>query len=114
MCTRAIVDRSRASLWPFPFVEVRVMNGYLLRDGMRRAIVRDILKRLCSCAPLVLAGVPLTTTAQDTPAFQARGDIAQLPTPLKNFLTRIAGRPNATFEPMRAFAEADKPSQLFQ
>jgi len=101
------------------------MNGYLLCDGMGRALVRDILKRACSCAPLVLAGVPLTTTAQDTPAaelaaavdttaFQARPDIANLPKPLKDFLTRIAARPHRTYEPQRAFAEADKPSQLFQ
>ena len=109
------------------------MNGYLFHDSMRRVVVRDILKRACSCAPLLLAGVPLTTTAQDEPAvtvapepasevaaavdttaFQARGDIAHLPAPLKNLLTRIAGRPHATYQPMRAFAEADKPSQLFQ
>jgi hypothetical protein len=109
------------------------MNGYLLRDGMRRATVRGILKRACSCAPLLLASVPLTTSAQDTPAaalapesaaelaaavdttaFAARADIAHLPTPLKNFLIRIAGRPHATYDPLRVFAEADKPSQLFQ
>jgi hypothetical protein len=105
------------------------MNGYALYDGMRRATVRDILKRACSCAPLVLAGVPLTTMAQDTPAaepaaelaaaadttaFQNRADIVHLPMPLKNFLTRIAGRAHATYEPLRVFAEADKPSQLFQ
>src|SRR4051795_687286 len=62
-------DRSRASPWPnSPLSRCDPMNGYLLYDGMRRAIVRDILKRACSCAPLLLAGVPLTTTAQDMPA----------------------------------------------
>lgn len=113
------------------------MNGYLLCDGMRRAVVRDIFKRVCSCAPLVLAaGAPLTTIAQDTPAaavpamvpesaaelaaavdttaFQSRRDIAHLPMPLKKFLTRIAARRHATYDPLRIFAEADKPSQLFQ
>ena len=102
------------------------MNGYLLHDSMRRATARDIFKLACSCA-LVLAGVPLTAAAQeedmaaaesaaavDTTAFEARGDIAHLPAPLKNSLIRMDARPHRTYEPMRAFAEADKPSQLFQ
>jgi hypothetical protein len=42
-----------------------------------------------------------------------RGDIAKLPQPLKERLIQIADRPH-TFLPMQAFAEADKPSQLFQ
>jgi hypothetical protein len=106
-----------------PLVEVRVMNGYLLYDSMRRVTVRDALKRACNCA-LALASIPLTAAAQDAPvaeaipvdtaAFAARADIVHLPVPLKNFLIWIDGRPNATYEPMRAFAEADKPSQLFQ
>ena len=111
------------------------MNGYLLYDSMRSATVRDVLKRACSCA--LIAGIPLTAAAQDdrpagesaaavdtppaeaaaavdTTAFQARGDIAHLPAPLKNSLVRMDARPHRTYEPMRAFAEADKPSQLFQ
>ena len=101
------------------------MNGYLLYDSMRRATVRDAIKRACGCAALVLAGVPLTAAAQavpadelaaavDTTAFRTRSDIVNLPAPLKDFLTRIAARPHRTYEPQRAFAEADKPSQLFQ
>jgi len=101
------------------------MNGYLLYDSMRRAAVRDTIKRACGCAALVLAGVPLTAAAQavpadelaaavDTTAFRTRSDIVNLPAPLKDFLTRIAARPHRTYEPQRAFAEADKPSQLFQ
>jgi hypothetical protein len=42
-----------------------------------------------------------------------RGDIVNLPGPLKNRLDILAKRPN-TYEPMTAFAEADKQSQLFQ
>jgi hypothetical protein len=104
------------------------MNGYLLHDSMRRATARDIFKLACSCA-LVLAGVPLTAAAQEPrrrhggrrigrgrrhDGIQARGDIAHLPAALKNSLIRMDARPHRTYEPMRAFAEADKPSQLFQ
>jgi len=42
-----------------------------------------------------------------------RGDVKQLPEPLRQRLGLLASRPH-TFNPMRAFAEADKPSQLFQ
>jgi hypothetical protein len=42
-----------------------------------------------------------------------RADIRNLPGPLKQRLNDLAGRPH-TYVPMRAFAEADKPSQLFQ
>ena len=42
-----------------------------------------------------------------------RGDIRHLPAPLKDRIGVLAGRPH-TFAPMRAFSEADKPSQLFQ
>src|SRR3954462_5839189 len=42
-----------------------------------------------------------------------REDVRHLPLPLKSALARLAGRPH-TLTPMRAFAEADKPSQLFQ
>jgi len=42
-----------------------------------------------------------------------REDVRHLPLPLKSTLVRMAGRPH-TINPMRAFAEADKPSQLFQ
>jgi len=42
-----------------------------------------------------------------------RDDIRGLPAPLKDRLVRLAGRPHS-FLPIQAFAEADKPSQLFQ
>jgi hypothetical protein len=42
-----------------------------------------------------------------------RGDVANLPQPLKDRLIRLADRPH-TYLPLQAFAEADKPSQLFQ
>ena len=41
-----------------------------------------------------------------------RGDIVNLPAPLKNRIIELAGR-HRTTDPMRAFAEADSPSQLF-
>ncbi len=42
-----------------------------------------------------------------------RGDVRELPSPLKNRIIEIAERPG-TFEPITAFSEADAPSQLFQ
>lgn len=42
-----------------------------------------------------------------------RGDIKHLPSPLKNALKRLASRPH-TYLPLQVYAEADKPSQLFQ
>ena len=49
----------------------------------------------------------------NTENIQARQDIASLPKPLKERLVTMAKRPH-TYPAMRAFAEADKPSQLFQ
>lgn len=51
--------------------------------------------------------------SQDVQTFLNRGDIKTLPAPLRAALGQLAGRPH-TFNPMRVFAEAAKPSQLFQ
>jgi len=56
---------------------------------------------------------PNPLAAQDEATVRNRGDIAALPTPLKDRLARIGGRPH-TVLPMQAYAEADSPSQLFQ
>lgn len=89
------------------------------------AAVRSILRNSCRYAPPVIAGLAMTSAAaQDvdsadsavSPEVQAllqRQDIVHLPAALKNVLATMAGRPS-TYSPARAFAEADKPSQLFQ
>src|SRR5262249_9452098 len=46
-------------------------------------------------------------------AARSRGNIPNLPDPLKDRLAQLANRPH-TYLPMQAFAEADSPSQLFQ
>ena len=46
-------------------------------------------------------------------ALANRGDIKNLPDPLKERLVQLAGRPH-TYDPMTAFAEAATPSKLFQ
>jgi hypothetical protein len=51
--------------------------------------------------------------AQDMQTVLNRGDVANLPLPLKKRLGEIAGR-NHSYLPVQAFAEADLPSQLFQ
>src|SRR5262245_38076706 len=49
----------------------------------------------------------------DMATLALRGDIRLIPRPLKDRLVRLAGRPH-TFLPTQTFAEADRPSQLFQ
>src|SRR5882672_11610558 len=51
--------------------------------------------------------------AADREAVLHRGDVRNLPDPLKNRLTELAARPHSQL-PTQAYAEADKPSQLFQ
>lgn len=49
----------------------------------------------------------------DGTAVMNRGDVASLPAPLKNQLTRLACRPHSTL-PVQFYSEADTPSKLFQ
>jgi hypothetical protein len=56
---------------------------------------------------------PNPNAADDREAVAKRGDIANLPKPLKDRLIRLADRPHSIV-PMQAFAEADQASQLFQ
>jgi hypothetical protein len=56
---------------------------------------------------------PNPLAAQDEATVRNRGDIVNLPTPLKDQLARLANRPHSQL-PTQTYAEADKPSQLFQ
>ena len=56
---------------------------------------------------------PNPNAAADRLTISTRGDVVKLPDPLQDRLVQLADRPH-TFLPMQAFAEADKPSQLFQ
>jgi hypothetical protein len=56
---------------------------------------------------------PNPNAAADRETVSTRGDVAQLPQPLQDRLVRLADRPH-TYLPLQVFAEADKPSQLFQ
>jgi hypothetical protein len=58
-------------------------------------------------------GAGAGAVTQQAGGFTDRGDIRQLPQPLKDRLALLAGRPS-TFAPMTAFSEAPSPSQLFQ
>ena len=49
----------------------------------------------------------------DMAAVAQRGDVRLVPTPLKERIIRLAGRPH-TVLPIQTFAEADRPSLLFQ
>lgn len=56
---------------------------------------------------------PNPNADQDEATLTARGDIVNLPQPLKDRLIRLARRPH-TYLPLQIFAEADGASQLFQ
>src|SRR6185503_18209951 len=56
---------------------------------------------------------PNLSAARDAQEVLHRGDVVNLPQPLKDSLARMARRPHS-YLPLPAFAEADKPSQLFQ
>jgi hypothetical protein len=51
--------------------------------------------------------------AEDRERVLERGDVRQLPDPLRDRLAELAGRPHSQL-PTQAYAEADHPSQLFQ
>jgi hypothetical protein len=101
-------------------------TNFKIAAAVRHAIgeVRGTVKRI---SPLFagLALVSFSAQAQDEELnFHAalnadeqfvlqRGDVRHLPAPLRERLGLQARRPH-TYNPMRAFAEADKPSQLFQ
>jgi hypothetical protein len=59
-----------------------------------------------TCHPNLLA-------VQDEATVRNRGDVTQLPDPLKNRLAQLANRPHSQL-PMQVYAEADGASQLFQ
>jgi len=56
---------------------------------------------------------PNPRAARDSALIKNRGDIRNLPEPLKARIIRISDRPHSIL-PTQAFAEADKPSQLFE
>jgi hypothetical protein len=56
---------------------------------------------------------PNPSAAADRAAVARRGDIINLPQPLKDRLIQLADRPHS-YLPIQAFAEADGASRLFQ
>ncbi|TMH13955.1 MAG: hypothetical protein E6H65_01390 [Betaproteobacteria bacterium] len=56
---------------------------------------------------------PNPSAQKDRDALAQRGDISQLPKPLRDRLETLAARPHSAV-PTQAYAEADQPSQLFQ
>jgi hypothetical protein len=92
-------------------------------------VSRSRLLEFCSAVALVIPAVlatesvraeqppapchPNPNAAADSAEVSGRGDVVNLPQPLKARLVQLADRPH-TFLPLQVFAEADKPSQLFQ
>ncbi len=90
----------------------------------RRAILTTLrtLAALCVAALTPLVGYaeqppppchPNPNAAADETTVLSRGDVTQLPTPLKDRLAQLASRPH-TYLPLQVFAEAASPSQFFQ
>jgi hypothetical protein len=83
----------------------------------RRTMLYACLAAAAAAVATVGAGVATAVpdTAASSPGtdFTHRGDIKNLPGPLKDRLVTLARRPH-TFEPMTVFAEAPTPSKLFQ
>jgi hypothetical protein len=64
-------------------------------------------------AVAALTALTMSSSAAPSSGIIGRADVRDLPAPLQERLVELANRPS-TFEPARAFSEADKPSQLFQ
>src|SRR5215831_13572939 len=75
------------------------------RDTDRKELIRAE-QPPAPCFPNETAAVDVATVAR-------RGDIVNLPEPLETRILQLAARPH-TYLPIHAFAEADKPSLLFQ
>src|SRR5882762_834843 len=95
-----------------------------VKSTTRRTILLTlrILAALCVAALTPLAGYaeqppppchPNPQAAADMATVASRGDVALLPTALKDRLVQLADRPH-TFLPMQVNAEAPGPSQFFQ
>ena len=88
-----------------------------LQIACRAALARSALVGILGLAVMPLCnadGAPAQDPdTQSAQALSTRPDLQHLPAPLLQRLGELSGHPH-TFNPMRAFAEADKPSQLFQ
>ena len=90
------------------------MRTKIVRPRSRRAKLAMLAAAAVTTVGVWAAGThPNPTGEQDEQLVRARADVVKLPGPLKNTLGELAERPS-TYAPMRVFAEADKPSQLFQ
>jgi len=82
----------------------------------RRSLFAPVLAVVVLVSALVASSSSRARAQEASPraadAIGDRGDIVNLPAPLKNRIVELAGR-HRTVDPMRAFAEADSPSQLF-
>jgi hypothetical protein len=95
------------------------------RYGRKQARVAGLCSVLAVTVPAVLASAgakaeqpplpchPNPNAAADDATVAGRGDIVNLPQPLKDRLIQLADRPH-TYLPLQVFNEADNPSQLFQ
>jgi len=85
------------------------------RQLMNRAPFVGLCSVLALALPAILSVNPAKAACHpaNSEDISGRGDIVDLPTPLKDRLLELANRPH-TYPPLQVFAEADGPSQLFQ
>jgi hypothetical protein len=82
------------------------------RLALAAGAVVTALGTAAATSAVTLAGAASASGAPNC-GFACRGDLVHLPDPLQDRLIVLHNRPR-TFDPMQAFDEAPKPSQLFQ
>ena len=96
------------------------VNSWCRKTGLSVAIAAALTTVALAASPGNTQGQEESADREDNTAsarglegFAERGDIVNLPRQLKRRLTQLAKRPH-TYLPAQVFAEATKPSQLFQ
>lgn len=91
----------------------RMKRRIVDRAGHAGLVVLASVSLAAMSAGAGAAAHPNPNAEQDEATVINRGDVTHLPAPLKNALGELAEESH-TFLPIQVFAEADKPSQLFQ
>jgi hypothetical protein len=91
----------------------RCIAGRFRRHSAMTVLALSILAVTSSAEQPPAPCHPNPNAARDRATVASRGDVMNLPQPLKDRLVQLADRPHSIL-PLQAFAEADKSSQLFQ
>lgn len=106
-----------ASVFPMAAKPATISSQFTPRHTRSRSRAASLLPGAAGVAAfLMISGQGATVSGPvpdtETQPIADRGDIINLPGPLKTRIIELAGRPH-TYRPLRIFAEADSPSLLF-